>query len=103
MELLLFYIGGVVVVGILASKRNRSVGMWVLLAIVISPLLAGLIVLALGEAEPERPVEYLTKEQAARWGEREPQLAPATKKCPDCAEDVKVDAKICRYCRHEFA
>ena len=27
----------------------------------------------------------------------------ATKRCPDCAEDVLVDARICRYCRHEFA
>ncbi|TPI30243.1 hypothetical protein FJW07_29585 [Mesorhizobium sp. B3-1-9] len=24
------------------------------------------------------------------------------KKCPDCAEIVKADARICRFCRHEF-
>jgi uncharacterized paraquat-inducible protein A len=24
------------------------------------------------------------------------------KQCPDCAESVKADAKICRFCRHEF-
>ncbi len=27
----------------------------------------------------------------------------ATKRCPMCAEDVWEDARICRYCRHEFA
>jgi hypothetical protein len=26
----------------------------------------------------------------------------ASKKCPDCAETVQADARICRFCRHEF-
>jgi hypothetical protein len=26
----------------------------------------------------------------------------ASKKCPDCAELVQADAKICRFCRHQF-
>lgn len=25
-----------------------------------------------------------------------------TKRCPDCAEDVLAEARICRFCRHEF-
>ena len=25
-----------------------------------------------------------------------------TKRCPDCAETVLADARICRFCRHEF-
>jgi hypothetical protein len=25
-----------------------------------------------------------------------------TKRCPDCAEDVLADARLCRFCRHEF-
>jgi len=29
--------------------------------------------------------------------------AVAVKKCPQCAETVKADAKICHFCRHELA
>jgi hypothetical protein len=28
--------------------------------------------------------------------------ASETKVCPDCAEEVKAAARICRFCRHKF-
>ena len=57
------------------------------------------------------------EERAALLSLRAPEVAPPaaesrrsaaearldlTKVCPDCAETVKADAKICRYCRHDF-
>jgi hypothetical protein len=33
----------------------------------------------------------------------EPDPDPQTKVCPQCAEEVKAAALICRFCRYEFA
>ena len=47
MEIFLFWIGLAIVVGVAANKRGRDRTGWSVLAIVISPLLAGLLLLAL--------------------------------------------------------
>jgi hypothetical protein len=40
------------------------------------------------------------KRNFSRLFHREP--PEPVKTCPDCAEQVKAAAKICRFCRHEF-
>lgn len=30
-------------------------------------------------------------------------VSPEGKKCPKCAESVKKDAAVCKYCGHQFA
>jgi hypothetical protein len=73
-------------VGLLAHKNNRSVIGWVLLCFVISPLLCA-IILGLLPAVQRAPV---------------PGSNLGVRKCPFCAEEVKADAKICRFCQRDL-
>jgi Uncharacterised protein family UPF0547 len=62
------------VAGVLARKKDRSVIGWVLLVLFLTPIWI-LLLLA---------------------------LPTKGKTCPSCAEIVKWDAQICRYCQHQF-
>jgi len=73
-----------VIVGIAASARRSRDGLaWFLLALIISPLLAGLLVLALPDLA----------EQRAREDSRA---------CPFCAEAVKQEAVVCKHCGRDL-
>jgi len=69
-----------VVVGIIAANRGRSGFGWFLLSLVISPLIGGILVLALGapKSDPSSDGEH--------------------RKCPACAEWVKREAVKCKHC-----
>jgi hypothetical protein len=72
-------------VGFYAEGKGRSgVGIF-FLSLILSPLVGLVAAVAM------RPDE---KKVAAAQGK---------KRCPKCAEFVQPDAKICRFCRHEFA
>jgi RNA polymerase subunit RPABC4/transcription elongation factor Spt4 len=82
-----------VVIGVLASKRGRSGFGWFLLAFIISPLLAGLLLalienLAPQQSQPE--TRFLTP------------VSADTKACPRCAETIKKAATVCRFCGYVF-
>jgi len=77
-----FWLMFALVVGMIASSRGRSGFGWFLLACLISPLLAGIILLvsANRRTATDRP-------------------NPSTHvKCPDCRELILKDARACRYC-----
>lgn len=74
-EIILVWLFLAIVVGIIAGSRNRSGFGWFLIALLISPLIAGILVLALGRSG---------------------------KACPQCAEKVQPQAKVCKHCGHQF-
>jgi Zinc finger found in FPG and IleRS len=83
---LLIFIFGVPFVGFLAHRKNRSVAGWVLLCFVISPILCAIILECLPAKQPApAPGSTLT-----------------VRKCPFCAEEIKADAKICRFCQRDL-
>ena len=63
-----------VLTGIYASSKRRSGLGWFFLSLIISPLIAFIIVAVSGLPQG------------------------ALKKCPKCAEEVKVEALVCRFC-----
>jgi uncharacterized paraquat-inducible protein A len=87
-EFLLFWVGFALVVAFLASSRGRSSVGWFLLSLVISPLLAGLLVLALGRAGPHKPLMDQLFEPAQAQEVR----------CTECREVVRHDARRCKHC-----
>lgn len=81
MEWVIGWFGFALVVGVLAGHRGRNGAGWFFLSLAISPLLAGVLLMALPKQE---------------------NLAGGLRKCPACAELVKSEAKVCRYCHRDL-
>ena len=64
-----------VLIGFWAQSWNRSFGQWTFVALVFSPLLAGILLVLYGKLG---------------------------KKCPACGEVVKREAQVCRFCQNKF-
>lgn len=75
MEIALFWFAFAVAVGVYADRLHRSGIGWFFGAVVLSPILAAILLLAMGKGEET-----------------------GTRACPHCAETVKVAAVICKHC-----
>ena len=89
MGIIVVWIALCFVAGAIASKKGRSSVGFFFLSLVLSPLIG--IIAALIAKPNEEKVE---KSKIAEGN---------SKKCPFCAEIIKAEAKVCRYCIRELA
>ena len=87
-----------VVVGIMASKRNRSVVGWVLLSLIISSVIVMVILACIGDIynlHEQYSSEY------SRLNNRIDSLEEknvSTKKCQCCANQINKESVFCQFC-----
>jgi hypothetical protein len=78
-----------IVVAVAANSRGRNPLGWFLLACLISPLLA-VILLALMPSQRTSDAGWLARHEGK------------VRKCPFCAEYIKRDAIVCKHCRRDL-
>lgn len=75
-------------VGVFASKRGRSGFGWFLIALILSPLIAAILLALI----PPNIAHIESRE--LRTG--------TSRKCPFCAELVRAEARVCKHCGRDL-
>ena len=90
---LLAWIIGTIIAAVIASNRKVSTGLVALLSLFFSPVI-GVLVACLMNPKAEAASASIANSTVP---------AVPEKKCPKCAEMVKKEAVICRFCGYDFA
>lgn len=94
---LFIWLGLSIIIGIAASSRYRRHGFgWFVVSILISPLLGGLLLLALGENKVAAEAAQTFENQVARG-----QLVGLSRMCPHCEHTMSATAPVCGICQRE--
>jgi predicted RNA-binding Zn-ribbon protein involved in translation (DUF1610 family) len=85
--------------GIVANSKNRDPTGWGAIGLLFG-LFGFIAAVAVGEAEE---VQSSSRQRSQPSGEEEFDPDEHEKKCPMCAEYIKLEARRCKHCGHEFS